>query len=58
MTAVHLPLITIVPTSLSGLCALTFRDRLPLVLGFTAGVLSTVVAFDLLPEVFALSARQ
>jgi hypothetical protein len=54
MTAVHLSLITIVPTS----CALTFRDRLPLVLGFTAGVLSTVVAFDLLPEVFALSARQ
>jgi zinc transporter ZupT len=40
------------------MCALRFRDRLHLVLGFTAGVLLGVVAFDLLPEIFELSARQ
>ena len=58
MTAVHLSLLTFVSTSLGGLCALRFRDRLHLVLGFTAGVLLGVVAFDLLPEIFGLSARQ
>lgn len=35
--------------------ALRFRDRLHYLLGFTAGVLLGVVAFDLLPEVFALA---
>ena len=58
MTAVHLSLVTFVSTSLGGLCALRFRDRLHLVLGFTAGVLLGVVAFDLLPEIFELSARE
>ena len=58
MTAVHLSLFAFVSTSLGGLCALRFRDRLHLVLGFTAGVLLGVVAFELLPEIFALSARQ
>ena len=58
MTAVHLSLLTFVSTSLGGLCAFRFRDRLHLVLGFTAGVLLGVVAFDLLPEIFELSARQ
>jgi len=57
MTAVQLSLCTFLSTSLGGLCALKFRDRLHLVLGFTAGVLLGVVAFDLLPEIFELSAR-
>jgi zinc transporter ZupT len=35
--------------------ALRFRDRLHYLLGFTAGVLLGVVAFDLLPEIFALA---
>jgi len=48
---------TLVSTTLGGLCALRFRDRLHMLLGFTAGVLLGVVAFDLLPEVFALAAR-
>jgi ZIP family zinc transporter len=38
-----------------GALALRFRDRLHYLLGFTAGVLLGVVAFDLLPEVFALA---
>src|SRR5437868_9048484 len=57
MTAVQLALLTFVSTSLGGLCALRFRDRLHLLLGFTAGVLLGVVAFDLLPEIFELAAR-
>jgi ZIP family zinc transporter len=58
MVAVLLSFLTFVSTSLGGLCALRFRDRLHLVLGFTAGVLLGVVAFDLLPEIFELSAQQ
>jgi ZIP family zinc transporter len=38
-----------------GALALRFRDRLHFLLGFTAGVLLGVVAFDLLPEVFVLA---
>ena len=57
MTAVHLSLVTLLSTSLGGVCALRFRDRLHLLLGFTAGVLLGVIAFDLLPEIFHLSAK-
>lgn len=52
--AVVLSLCTVLSTSLGGLFALRNRDRLHLVLGFTAGVLLGLVAFDLLPEVFEL----
>jgi zinc transporter, ZIP family len=52
--AVVLSLCTVLSTALGGLFALRNRDRLHLVLGFTAGVLLGLVAFDLLPEVFAL----
>jgi len=38
-----------------GMMALRFRDRLHYLLGFTAGALLGVVAFDLLPEVFELA---
>lgn len=38
-----------------GAMALRFRDRLHYLLGFTAGVLLGVVAFDLLPEVFEIA---
>ena len=57
MNAVALSLLSLVSTSVGGLVALGFRDRLHLVLGFTAGVVLGVVAFDLLPEVFELSHR-
>lgn len=39
-------------TSFGGLLALRLRDKLRFVMGFTAGVLVALVAFDLLPEIF------
>ena len=45
---------TFVSTALGGLFALRHRDRLHLILGFTAGVILSVVAFDVLPEIFDL----
>jgi zinc transporter, ZIP family len=47
---------TLVSTALGGMVALRYRDRMHLILGFTAGVLLGLVAFDLLPEVFDLGA--
>ena len=54
MTAVLLSVATFFSTLMGGLFALRFRDRLHYILSFTAGVLLGVVAFDILPEVFAL----
>ena len=53
MSAVLLSVATFFSTSLGGLFALRHRDRLHLIMGFTAGVLLGLVAFDLLPEIFA-----
>jgi zinc transporter ZupT len=50
-----LALATVVSTTLGGLFALRNRDRLHLILGFTAGVILGVVAFDVLPEMVDLS---
>lgn len=47
-------LITVFSTALGGIFALKNRDNLHRILGFTAGVLLGVVAFDLLPEIFKL----
>lgn len=47
-------LTTFFSTALGGFFALKNRDNLHRILGFTAGVLLGVVAFDLLPEVFTL----
>jgi zinc transporter ZupT len=55
--AVALALLTFVSTGLGGLFALRHHDRLHLILGFTAGVILGVVAFDVLPEIAELSAR-
>ena len=55
MTAVLLSLATLVSTAGGGLFALRFRDRLHYLLSFTAGVLLGVVAFEVLPEIFALA---
>ncbi len=55
MTAVFVAIATFVSTLFGGLFALRSGDRLHLILGFTAGVLLGVVAFDLLPEIFALA---
>jgi len=53
LDAIWLSLVSFLSTCAGGLFALKFRDRLHLILGFTAGVLLGVVSFDLLPEVFA-----
>ena len=52
MIPILLSVATFVSTSLGGLFALRHRDRLHLVMGFTAGVLVGLVSFDLLPEIF------
>ncbi|MDQ1600102.1 MAG: hypothetical protein QOD68_1576, partial [Actinomycetota bacterium] len=48
-------LAAVLSTGLGGVVALRSRDRLHLVLGFAAGVMLGLVAFDLLPELFELS---
>lgn len=53
--ALVLAFVTVVSTTLGGLVALRARDRLHLVLGFAAGVMLGLVAFDLVPELFELS---
>ncbi|MDB5184641.1 MAG: permease [Candidatus Saccharibacteria bacterium] len=45
---------TFISTALGGIFALRHKDRLHRILGFTAGILIGVVAFDLLPEIFEL----
>jgi zinc transporter ZupT len=55
MSAVLLSLVTVFSTSVGGLFALRFRNYLPFILSFTAGVLLGVVSFDILPEIFALA---
>ena len=57
MNPLWLSLATLLSTTAGGLCALRLRERLHLVLGFTAGVLLGVVAFDLLPESLEQSRR-
>jgi len=44
---------TFISTLFGGLVGLRFKDKKHLLLGFTAGVLLAVVAFDLLPEIFS-----
>jgi zinc transporter ZupT len=46
--------LTFVSTLLGGLFALRHKDSLHRILGYTAGVLLGVVAFDILPEIFDL----
>jgi len=57
MNPLWLSLATVLATAAGGLCALRLRARLPLLLGFTAGVLIGVVAFDLWPESLEQSRR-
>jgi ZIP family zinc transporter len=48
--------LAVIATFLGGLFALRFKDKLHLVLGFSAGALLGVAFFDLLPESLLLSA--
>ncbi|HET7319954.1 MAG TPA: ZIP family metal transporter [Candidatus Saccharimonadales bacterium] len=52
MVPVVLACLTFVSTIAGGLTALKRRDSLHRLLGYTAGVLLGVVAFDILPEIF------
>jgi zinc transporter ZupT len=49
---------TFVSTMLGGFTALKNSDRLHRILGYTAGVILGVVAFDLLPEIFKIVSEQ
>src|SRR5262249_28870107 len=53
--AIALSLATFVSTLLGGLFALYLRDRLHLILGFSAGALIGVAFFNLIPEAFNLA---
>ena len=46
--------LTVISTFLGGLFALRFKDKLHLILGFSAGALLGVAFFDLLPEALSL----
>ncbi len=50
-----LSIFTFLSTLAGGLLALRFRNKLALILGFSAGAVIGVVFFDLLPEAFTLS---
>jgi zinc transporter ZupT len=54
MLPILLSITTFFSTLAGGLTALRFRDKLHRFLGYTAGVLLGVVAFDLLPEIIDL----
>ncbi len=58
MTPILLSIATFFSTSLGGLFAIRHRDRLHLIMGFTAGMLVGLVAFDLLPEIFHTAGQQ
>ncbi|MBX4206100.1 hypothetical protein KW795_02785 [Candidatus Microgenomates bacterium] len=47
-------LLAFVSTYLGGLFGLKYKDKLHLILGFTAGVLLAVVSFDIFPEMIGL----
>ncbi|MEI6144304.1 MAG: ZIP family metal transporter [Candidatus Berkelbacteria bacterium] len=50
-------LATIISTFLGGIFAIRFRDKLHLILGFSAGAVIAVAFFDLLPEALTISGR-
>ncbi len=56
--AVALACATWASTGLGGVAALRYRDRLHLLLGFSAGAVLGVVFFDLMPEVFAVGGTE
>ena len=48
-------ILTCLATFIGGLIALRLHTRIHLLLGFTAGVILSVVSFDLLPEIVTLA---
>jgi zinc and cadmium transporter len=58
MIAILLAIVSAIAAELGGFLALSKRRKLNLTLGFTAGALIGLVAFDLLPEIFEISNNQ
>lgn len=58
MIQILFSLATFVSTLCGGLLALKHRDKLHSLLGYAAGVILGVIAFDLLPEIFKLTREQ
>ncbi len=54
MTLILIAIATFISTLLGGLVALRFKDKLHLILGFSAGAVIAVAFFDLLPEALEL----
>src|SRR5471030_2233545 len=54
MEAIFLSIATFFSTLFGGLFAVRFKEKLHLIMGFTAGVLLGVVAFDIFPEIISL----
>lgn len=54
MTAILLSIAALISTFIGGFFAIKNKDRLHLIMGFTAGVLLGVVSFDILPEIMEL----
>ncbi len=50
--AIFLSICTFISTFIGGLVSLKYKSKLHIILGFTAGVLLGVVAFDIFPEIF------
>lgn len=53
MTPILFAIGTFVSTLFGGLFAIRYRNRLNLILGFTAGVLLGLIAFDIFPEIIS-----
>lgn len=53
LAVILLSLATFVSTFLGGLFAVRFKNKLHLIMGFTAGVLLGVVSFEILPEIIS-----
>lgn len=57
MTAILFIFGAFLATFIGGLLGIRFRDNLRLILGFTAGVLVSVVSFDIFPEIIEMTGR-
>ena len=54
---VWISIAALISTFLGGMFALRFKDKLHLILGFSAGAVIAVAFFDLLPEAINLASK-
>lgn len=54
MTPLFISLLAFISIFCGGIFGIKFKDKMHLILGFTAGVLLSVVAFDIFPEIIEL----